>query len=80
MAIVGALARVEQKDAADSIRRIRAIEGVTTFSVDDPDRIGLIIESECLDEAHRIVTQEIPSVQGVLGAWPVYANTEDEQV
>ncbi|GAB4384812.1 MAG: hypothetical protein Kow0022_08570 [Phycisphaerales bacterium] len=78
MAIVGALARVEAGVLAESRAAIEKIAGVTTFSLDDPGRIGLIIEAESIDQAHHVMTVQIPAVPGVLGAWPVFASTEDE--
>lgn len=78
MAIVGALARVDASVLAESIAEIEKIGGVTTSSLDDPDRIGLTIEKDSVDNAHRLMTEQIAAVRGVLGAWPVFASTEDE--
>jgi len=78
MVIVGALVRIET-GSGDGVRhRLAAIPGVTPFSVDDPTRIGLVIEAESLDHAYRLLHDEIPEVEGVLGAWPVYVHFEEE--
>ena len=46
----------------------------------EPEKIGLLIETGTLNEAHAILTQQIAKTSGVLGAWPVSAHFEDEQV
>ncbi|MBZ0172891.1 MAG: hypothetical protein K8E66_10955 [Phycisphaerales bacterium] len=78
MAIVGAFARVASERFDRAVSDLEAIEGVSTFALDDPDKVGLLVETPSMDDAHGILTTQIPAVIGVLGAWPVYANTEDE--
>jgi len=78
MPVVGAFARVET-DPPDAVRqRLADLEGVETFGLGDPGKIGLIIEGDDLDAVHAILTQRVRSVDGVLGAWPVSVHLDDE--
>ncbi len=78
MAIVGAFARIDSPGFVSCVEHLDALPGVSTFDIDDPNKIGLIIEADSLEQAHDIITQTIRSTIGVLGVWPVYANIEDE--
>ena len=78
MPVVGAFARVET-DPPDVVRqRLTELEGVETFELDDPGKIGLIIEGDDLDTVHAILTEGVRSVDGVLGAWPISVHLDDE--
>ena len=79
MAIVGAFARVDLEQNSSCQDLLCEISGVSTFDINDPDKIGILIEADSLDQAHATVTKTIRSTPGVLGVWPVYVNTEDEQ-
>lgn len=78
MAIVGAFARVEIDQFSQVESGLNAIEGVSTFDLEEPGKVGLLVETHDLDEAHGLIKTIIPAVPGVLGVWPVYANIEDE--
>lgn len=78
MALVGAFARIDPDDAERVRSRLDALSGVETFDLGDPLKVGLFIEAETVDLAHGILTREIPAVEGVLGAWPVYLHGEGE--
>lgn len=78
MAIVGAFAHIEP-EANDTLESdLAALDGVSAFALDDPGKIGLLIEAESLDAAHRTVQRTIRNVEGVLGVFPVYANAETD--
>ena len=78
MPVVGAFARVET-DPPDLVRRRLAdLEGIETFELDEPGKVGLIIEGDDLDTVHAILTRDVRSVEGVLGAWPVSVHLDDE--
>jgi nitrate reductase NapAB chaperone NapD len=63
----------------DEVRsQLAAMEGITLFDLDDPGKIGLIVESANLDEAHYTIMHQIRKTEGVLGIWPIYANFEPE--
>ncbi len=79
MAIVGAFARVDAEHASSCEQLLNEIAGVSTFEIDHPDKVGILIEADSLDQAHATVSKTIRSTPGVLGVWPVYVNTEDEQ-
>ena len=79
MAIVGAFARVDSEQASACQKLLDELVGVSTFEINDPDKVGILIEADSLDQAHAMVSKTIRSTPGVLGVWPVYVNTEDEQ-
>ena len=78
MPIVGAFARVDPGAADPTRRRLDELEGVTTFELDEPGKVGLLLETGDLEAAHVLVRSTIRAVPGVMGVWPVYVNTEDE--
>ena len=80
MAIVGAFARVDQDCTASCRSALEELNGVSTFDIEDPDKVGVLVEAESLNEAHSTITTTIRTTPGVLGVWPVYVNTEDEPV
>ncbi len=79
MAIAGAFVRVEVGETEQVERRLNALESVSTFDLPEEGKVGLLIEAENLDAVHKIITKQVPATRGVLGAWPVYVNTEDEE-
>ncbi len=80
MAIVGAFARVDQESITSCRSALEELNGVSTFDIEDPDKVGILVEAESLNEAHSTITKTIRTTPGVLGVWPVYVNTEDEPV
>jgi hypothetical protein len=79
MAIVGAFARVDLGHAGDCREALDDFVGVSTFDLEDEDKVGILVEADTLNEAHELITGPIRSAPGVLGVWPVFVNTEDEQ-
>jgi len=80
MAVVGAFVRIELNEADATWDRLGSIDCVEPFILAEPEKIGLLIETGSLEEAHEILTQQVAKTKGVLGAWPVSANIEDEPV
>ena len=80
MAIVGAFARIDADHASSCQSALEELDGVSTFDIEDPDKLGVLVEAESLNEAHSTITKAIRTTPGVLGVWPVYVNTEDESV
>lgn len=78
MAVVGAFARVEVSGREATNAALGEIDGVTPFELDEIEKVGLLIEAADLDAAHGLITGAVKRTSGVLGVWPVYANTEDE--
>jgi len=79
MAIVGALARIDPDHVPDVIRRLETLVGVTTFDVEVPAKIGLLIESSGVDEAHGVLTGPVRQTEGVWGVWPVFVHYENDR-
>ena len=75
--VVGALARVDQDCRQEVCSRIEALEGFSTFVVEDPLKVGVLIEASSLDEAHMRFTDQLTAVDGVLGAWPVSVESDE---
>ncbi len=78
MAVVGAFARIDLSSPQAVRERLAAVSGVTVFDLGEAGKIGLVIEADDLDEAHRKLRVEIEEIEGVLGVWPVYAHMEPE--
>ena len=79
MAVVGAFLRVDA-ESQDTIRqRLSELDGVSLLDVGEPGKVGLVIEAANMDEAHARLRDDIQGLDGVLGAWPVYANFEPEE-
>jgi nitrate reductase NapAB chaperone NapD len=79
MAVVGAYARIDLADEVAIRSRLGGVTGVSTFSLDDPGKVGLVIEADDLDSAHDMLLNEIEKLEGVLGVWPVYAHAEPDE-
>ncbi len=78
MVVIGAFARIEL-DEADSVhKRLDALRGVSTFDLGDRKKVGILVEAEDMDGAHRVLTRDLRAVEGVLGVWPVYVHDEAE--
>ncbi|HEB60941.1 MAG TPA: hypothetical protein ENJ06_03855 [Phycisphaeraceae bacterium] len=78
MATVGAFARVEMESAEEVEKRLDAIPGVETFSLEERGKVGLIIEADDLDAAHALLTGPVRHAEGVMGVWPSYVYVDDE--
>jgi nitrate reductase NapAB chaperone NapD len=78
MAVVGALLRMHLSERGRIIRELQHLPGVSTFSVEEQERIGLVLEGPSLEELHSVLTTEIAAMPGVLGVWPAFAHCESE--
>ncbi len=76
--IVGAFARINPEKAAEVRADIESLSHVSVFDLDDSGKVGLLIETGDLDQAHGILTDTIRNIEGVWGVWPVYAHDEIE--
>ena len=77
MIIVGALVRAAEEDNANVQALLAQLPGAIVQAFEDPTKIGLAFEAENLNEAHTMLKEEIPSLEGVLSVATVYANFED---
>jgi len=78
MAVVGVLARVELGQQQQLIQRLEQLEGVEPISIGEEERIGIIIEAESIEAAHRCLTDQVLGLPGLLYAWPVFLHAEDD--
>jgi len=79
MAVVGAYARIDASELSVVSERLEALEGVSTFALEEPGKVGVLIEAGSLDEAHARLVNEIEKLEGVQGVFPIYAHAEPEQ-
>ena len=78
MAILGVLTRVHTPERERISQTLARIDGTSTFSVDEDERLGVLIERDTLEEARRVLSDEVENVAGVLGAWPVFSHFESD--
>lgn len=76
MAVVGAFARIETERIEQVRGELARLEGVETFDLGDPMKVGILIEAGDLDAAHETLTRDVTAVEGVLGVWPVSVHLE----
>ena len=75
--VVGALARIETDSRQEVYQRIEALAGFTAFEVEDPLKLGILIEARSVDEAHSLFSTQLTKVEGILGAWPVSVDWDE---
>jgi hypothetical protein len=80
LVVVGVVARVDTKDSTGVRRRLETIEGVETFDLPVPEKLGILIEARGIDAAHRRLCDEVDQTDGVLGTWPVALEIDDSEV
>jgi len=78
IAVLGVLARVDVRERRRILGALEELDGVSTFSVDEEERIGILIEAGSLDGARTTLSAEVEKVHGILGTWPVFAHAEPE--
>ena len=75
MAIAGATAKISSEKA---ISELESISGVSLEGKSPNGELILLIEAENLNELHKTCL-ELEKLNGVLGIYPSYVTTEDEQ-
>ena len=78
--ILGVLARIDRRSREPIERALCAHAGVSVFSVEDEQRLGILIEGDSLDAAKACLHDQVESTAGVLAAWPVFAHDESEDL
>ncbi len=76
MVILGLLARVVVAEHDGVCGRLAQLPGVTTFSVGETRRVGILVERMTIEEAHAAISREVEPIPGVLGVWPVFSHDE----
>jgi hypothetical protein len=74
--VLGVLARVDRRTRDAVEQRLTGRPGVSVFAVDDPSRMGILIETESLPVAEETLRDWVMTTPGVLGAWPVFLHDE----
>lgn len=69
--VLGAFARIDALRAEEVRAQLRRLEGVTTFDLDVPHKLGIVLEALDLDAAHRQLTTQVAHISGVHGVWPI---------
>ena len=76
MATLGVLARIDVQCRPETVAVLEELDGVSTFGVQEEERVGLLIEGDSLDLVHHVLVDQVQGVPGVLGTWPIYASIE----
>ena len=76
MTTVGAYARIDLGCAAAIREELAQLDGVELFELDEPGKLGLIVEADDLDAAHTMLTCDVTQTPGVMGVWPIYVNVD----
>ena len=79
MVTVGVFVRAEIEEIDQVAGRLQALESVSTFELEDPGGIGVLLEGLDADEAYLKLTGEVMAVEGVLAAWPIHTELGMEQ-
>ncbi len=79
LVIVGVLARIDVSDAAGVRDRLNGMDGVETFDLPEPEKLGILIEAPGIDAAHQRLCRDVDPTEGVLGTWPVSLEFDQEQ-
>jgi len=69
--VLGAYARIDPGSATGLRDRLGDLAGMTVFDLDDPGKLGLVLEADNAEDAHQLLTQTVAHLPGVLGVWPV---------
>ena len=78
MALIGVLARVDVARREQVSQDLARLRGVSVFSVDEDERIGILVQRNSLAESHAALKDEVEATPGILGAWPVFSYVGDE--
>ena len=76
MVVLGVLARVDAPQHERVCGALGQLPGVSTFSVGETQRVGILVERETIEEAHAALSSEVGQVPGVMAAWPVFSHIE----
>lgn len=79
MVTVGVFVRAEIDEIGQVAERLDALESVSTFELEDPGALGVLLQGLDADEAYLKLTQEVMAVEGVLAAWPIHTELGMEQ-
>ncbi|KAA3615208.1 MAG: hypothetical protein DWQ01_00350 [Planctomycetota bacterium] len=77
MTIIGLLVRVDPDKREQAQGRLDALPWAQASHLKD-DQVCVVLEAEDLDQAYRRLRGEVETLDGVLAAWPVYVNLEEE--
>ena len=76
MVVLGVLARIDAPEQNRVCDELGQLPGVSTFSVGESHRVGILVERDTIEEAHEAVSKELVNVPGVMAAWPVFSHVE----
>ncbi|MEW5956869.1 MAG: hypothetical protein AB1801_04030 [Chloroflexota bacterium] len=71
--ISSALANVDIAMSPTVEANLALLPGVAAIPLPDRSSVGLLIETDTLDEAYNLLHHQIPGLAGVISVRPVYA-------
>ncbi|MBI5714389.1 MAG: hypothetical protein HZC38_13355 [Chloroflexi bacterium] len=74
MPTIGVLMRIDERQRDSVWRELSLLRGALPFALDNDSQLGLVLETEDVESAYRLVSDDIVKVKGVLSAYPVYAH------
>ena len=78
MSLIGILARIDVDRRAQLSEDLSRLQGVSLFCVDDETRIGILLQRDSIAQGHAALKEEVETIPGILGAWPVFSYFGDE--
>ena len=78
MAISGAIMKIQSARREDILSKVETISGVSFEQETPAGELILLIEAKDLSALHKICLR-LEKLDGVLGIYPAYVTTEDEQ-
>ena len=68
MPTLGVLMRIDEREREAVWRALALLPGASPFALDDDFHLGLVLETEDVESAYRLVSDDIVKVKGVLSA------------
>ena len=78
MAIMGAVMKIKSARREEIEQKLEKFSGVSLESESPAGELVLLIEAENLGALHK-TSQKLEKLDGVLGIYPAYVTTEDEE-
>lgn len=78
MTVISALVRVQKEESPATWQALVQLPGVIPFALDEPSRLGVVVEADSLEDAYQLLNEEIRATPGVLRVVPAYAHFDND--